>query len=99
MATLKEARINEKWAKRPKNNEIIAGNVYFNVAEDEEYDLIKFSINEIEGYYWWESLCFPSGTPIKEINKQTEEYVKNISQEKVNEYKRFLEDGMRYGWD
>lgn len=100
MATIKKIRINRNWSTRPTDNGIYVGDVWF-VEKGEPYDLIQFSINELDmGYFWHTSLCVPCGISDEDALKMAEEYAKdNISQKSIDSYKHFLEYGQKYGWD
>lgn len=99
MATLKKINIYRNWGIRPDGNTIIEGNIYYGVDKGEPYDLVQFSINEINGYYWNDTLCVPVGTEEDEINRIVNEYVATITEADIKEYQRFLDYGNKYGWD
>ena len=99
MATLKEINIYRNWGIRPDGNEIIAGNIYCDVEKGKPYDLVQFSINEINGYYWNETICVPLNTSDEDIKKIVEEYITTITDDDIKDYQRFLDDGNKYGWD
>lgn len=99
MATLKKINIYRNWGIRPDGNVIIAGNIYYNVEKGEPYDLVQFSINEITGYFWNESICVPLNTSDDDIKKIVEEYITTITDDDIKDYQRFLDDGNKYGWD
>lgn len=99
MATLKDIQIHRNWGKRPTGNVTIMGDVYYGVEEGDPYDLVQFSINEIKGYYWNESLCVAVDTSEEEIRKIVLEYISNISNKDIQEYQKFLDWGNKYGWD
>lgn len=99
MATLKNIEITKNYAIRPTGNVNIAHCVWC-VKGGEEYTLVKFSIEEIDGYLWVDSLCVPCSWGKRKIIKLTKEYCeKYITQEDIREYKSFLEDGEKWGWD
>lgn len=99
MATLKKINIYRNWGIRPDGNTIIEGNIYYGVNKGEPYDLVQFSINEINGYYWNTSLCVHAGMSEEEINRIVAEYVKTITNADIKEYQKFLDFGKKYGWD
>lgn len=99
MATLKGINIHRNWGKRPEGNITIEGNIYYGVEKGKPYDLIQFSINEINGYYWNNTLCVPVGTEEDEINRIVNEYVATITEADIKEYQKFLDYGNKYGWD
>ena len=99
MATLKDINIHRNWGIRPDGNAIIAGNIYYGVDKGEPYDLVQFSISEINGYYWNDTLCVPVETEEDEINRIVNEYVATITEADIKEYQRFLDYGKKYGWD
>lgn len=99
MATLKKINIYRNWGIRPDGNAIIAGNIYYDVEKGKPYDLVQFSISEINGYYWNDTLCVPVGTEEDEINRIVNEYVATITEADIKEYQRFLDYGNKYGWD
>lgn len=98
MATLKSIQISRSWGVRPTDNAIYIGCAWM-VEPGELYDLVQFSINEINGYYWRTSICVPEGTSEDEINKIVKEYINTLSDEDIKEYKDFLDFGNKYGWD
>lgn len=100
MATIKSIETNRNWGVRPSDNVIDFGFVW-KVKKGEQYDLVEFTINELgnKPYYWAESLCVPIGMTDKEIEKIVKDYVKTITDEDIKNYKEFLEDGERWGWD
>ena len=99
MATLKKVNIYRNWGIRPDGNTIIEGNIYYGVDKGEPYDLVQFSINEINGYYWNDTICVPIGTSEENINRIVNEFVKTITDADMKEYQRFLDYGNKYGWD
>ena len=99
MATLKNIQIYRNWGKRPTGNVIIIGDVYYGVEQGDLYDLVQFSIEEIKGYYWNETLCVTVGTSEEDIRKLVLEYISNISDKDIQEYQKFLDWGNKYGWD
>lgn len=99
MATIKDIKIHRNWGKRPTGNDIYCGMVW-GVEKGEPYDLVRFSINELDkSYFWYISLCFPCETSEEEIRESVEEYAKGITDKEIQDYCRFLEDGERWGWD
>ena len=59
------------------------------VEPGESYDLVQFSIDEINGYYWKTFICVPEGTSEDEINKIVKEYINTISDEDIKNTKIF----------
>lgn len=99
MATIKNIMINRNWGKRPTGNAVYCG-MAWGVEKGEPYDLVQFSINELDKPYFWNtSLCFPCGTSEEEIKESVEEYAKGITDKEIQDYRRFLDDGERWGWD
>ena len=100
MATIKNIKINREWGERPKDDSVYSGDIWF-VEKGEPYDLIQFKINELDKeYFWFESLCVPCNKTENEIKKIVEKYAKKeITEEKIRYYERFLNFGESYGWD
>lgn len=102
MATIKDLRISRNWGKRPESdNVIISGNVYVDVEKGQEYDMVQFSINELDKPYMWrKNLCVPCGTSKEQCREYAELFAKEfITDKDIQDYKRFLEDGEKWGWD
>lgn len=100
MATIKEVRISREWGTRPTGNYEIANMAWADVKKGDKYDLVKISINELgKPYYWQISFGFKCGTSEEEIRESVEEYAKGITDKEIQDYRRFLEDGERWGWD
>ena len=100
MATIKNIKIHRNWGKRPTDNAVYCG-MAWGVEKGEPYDLVQFSINELDKPYFWEtSLCFPCGMSEEEIRKDCVEYAKeNITEQDIKDYRRFLKNGEEWGWD
>jgi len=99
MATVKNIETHRNWGVRPNDN-VIHGGMVWRVKKGEPYDLVQFSINELnKGYYWADSLCLPAGLPDDEIKAKVEAYAKKIPTESISRFKEFLEDGEKWGWD
>lgn len=99
MATLKEIKINRKWGVRPNNNTIYIGSQW-GIEKDEPYDLVQFSINELnKPYFWNESLCLKCDLTEEQIKNEVEEYIGGITENDIKDYKSFLECGEKYGWN
>lgn len=98
MTTLKNIQVSKSWGIRPTDSAIYIGCAWM-VEPGEPYDLVQFSINEINGYYWRTSICVPEGTSDEDVEKIVKEYVSAISDEEIREYKKFLDWGNKYGWD
>lgn len=100
MATIKNIKVSRNWGKRPDNENIYIGDVWF-IEKGEEYDLLQFTINELDmGFYWNDSLCVPCGKTEEELLEIAKDYAKNqITDESIKSYRRFLEFGQKYGWD
>lgn len=101
MATIKDIKITRNWGKRPTGNSYITYEVYVDVEKGEAYDLVQFSINELgKPYYWRTSIGVKCGMSEKQINEVVEEYAReHITEQDIKDYKEFLEDGERWGWD
>ena len=100
MATIKEIEITRNWGERPQGNCDIVGNVYFGVAKGEPYDLVRFKINELDkDYSWFDSLCVACGTSEALCNDIASLYAKTLTQKDIKDYRQFLIDGERWGWD
>jgi hypothetical protein len=101
MATIKDYRISRDWGERPTGNCEISNEVYWNVEKGQQYDLVQFSINELDKeYYWITSVGVPVGTSEKVVKEIIEEYAKEyIDEESIKSYRSFLEDGEKWGWD
>ena len=100
MVTIKNIKINRNWGIRPTDNVICCGMAWA-VKKGEPYDLVQFSINELNKPYFWEtSLCLPCGQSEEEIRQDCEDYINTyITDEDVNRYRKFLESGEKWGWD
>lgn len=100
MATIKDIQISRERGTRPNNNAIYCG-MAWGVEKGEKYDLVQFSINELnKPYFWNTSLCFPCGMSEEEIRQECIKFAKEyISEKDVQDYRNFLEDGERWGWD
>ena len=98
MATLSEFNISREYGTRPSINGISVGYIW-EVEEGETYDMVSFSIKEIDRYFWHEVLCLKAGMSEEEIRSKVEYYVGLITEEDINEYKSFLKQGEKYGWD
>lgn len=100
MATIKNIKVSRKWATRPTGNSIYPEMIW-QVEKGQEYDLVQFSINELnKPYFWYESLCLPCGMSEEEIHEIVAQYVKErIDEQSIKDYKKFLEDGEKWGWD
>jgi len=100
MATVKKIRISREWNERPEDDIDIAGEIYF-VEKGQTYDLLQFTLEELGyDYFWHESLCVPCGKTEKELLEIARNYAKTqITDERLNNYRRFLDYGEKYGWD
>ena len=101
MATIKSIEIMRNFGKRPtSDNVIIQSNNYIGIEKGQEYDLVKFSINELnKPYFWNETLCVPTGTSEDVAMKLASEFAANITEQSIKEYQNFLNDGEKWGWD
>lgn len=100
MATIEDIKIYRNWEKRPTGNYEIANMGWVDVEKGDEFDLVQISINELnKPYYWKISFGFKCGTGEEEIREYVEEYAKEITDKEIQDYRRFLEDGERWGWD
>lgn len=100
MATIKDIKIHRNWGKRPTDNVVYVG-MAWGVEKGEPYDLVQFSINELDKFYFWNtSLCFPCGMSEEEIKKECVNYAQqNITEKDIKDYRYFLECGEKWGWD
>lgn len=100
MATIKDIKIYRNRGTRPTDYAVYCG-MAWGVEKGEPYDLVQFSINELnKPYFWRTSLCFPCGMSEEEIREECIEYAQqNITEKDIQDYRRFLEDGERWGWD
>lgn len=99
MATVKSINIvrNEFTRKRQDNG---VCNMCWFVNEGEPYDVVNFSINELDKSYFWNvTLCVPCGLSEDEINSKVKEYAETITEKQIADYRNFLEMGEIYGWD
>ena len=97
MATLKKINIIRNFSTR-KNNTL--GIVWQkNLKENEEYDLIQIGLEEIPHYYWKYSIGMKCGYSEEEIKNDIQEYIDTITDEEIANYKRFLANGEKWGWD
>ena len=100
MATIKDIDISRNWATRPTGNCEIANMAWAEVEKGEEYDLVKFSINELNKPYYWK-ICFgfKCGTSEEDIRETVEDYAETITEQDIKDYRDFLECGEKWGWD
>ena len=97
MATLKKINVIRNFSTR-KNNTL--GMVWEkNLKENEEYDLINISLEEIPHYYWKYSIGMKCGYSEEQIKNDIQEYIDTITDEEIANYKKFLANGEKYGWD
>ena len=97
MATLKKINVIRNFSTR-KNTKL--GMVWEkNLKENEEYDLINISLEEIPDYYWKYSIGMKCGYSEEQIKNDIQEYIDTITDEEIANYKRFLRDGEKYGWN
>lgn len=100
MATIKDIKIHREWGIRPTGNCSIANMGWADVEMGDRYDLVKILINELDKpYYWQISFGFKCGTSEEEIKESVEEYAKTITDKEIQDYRSFLEDGEKWGWD
>ena len=100
MATIKNISISREWGARPTDKAFYCG-MAWGVEKGEKYDLVQFSINELDKPYFWNtSLCFPCGSSEEEIKQECIEYAqKYITEKDIQDYRKFLEIGEKWGWD
>ena len=99
MVTVDKIYISRNYGKRPTDNAIYCG---FNwcVEKGQQYDLVQFSINELEKpYFWHMALCVKCGTSEEEINELVRDFAKTITDEEIHGYRQFLDDGEKWGWE
>lgn len=97
MATLKKINIIRNFSTR-KNTKL--GMVWEkNLKENEEYDLINISLEEIPHYYWKYSIGMKCGYSEEQIKNDIQEYIDTITDEEIANYKKFLANGEKYGWN
>ena len=99
MATIKTIDITRNGGERPaEDNNYFQGKWYVKVGE--KFDSVKFIINELDKFYYWiTTLYVPSGMEYNDIKELAETYAKTITEEDIKEYREFLEDGEKWGWD
>ena len=84
MATIKEIQRSRNWGVRPTSDVIVEGHIWL-VEKGQPYDLVQFSINELNKPYWW---------------RVVRDYAEDVITEKdIKEYIWFLECGEKWGWD
>ena len=100
MATIKSISRSKNWGVRPTNNIILAGHIWL-VEKGQPYDLVQFSINELDKpYFWKEHLCVPCDWEEGVVERVIKRYAENeITEKDINNYRQFLEDGEKWGWD
>ena len=99
MATVKKIYISRNYGKRPTDNAIYGG-CNWCVEKGQQYDLVQFSINELQKPYFWRiALCIECGTSEEKINELVRYYAETITDEEMHNYQSFLEDGEKWGWD
>ena len=100
MATIKSISRSKNWGVRPTNNTILAGHIWL-VEKGQPYDLVQFSINELDKpYFWKEHLCVPCDWEEDVIERVIKRYAENeITEKDINNHRQFLEFGEKWGWD
>lgn len=100
MATIKDIKIHRNFGIRPNNDLIVVGNVWL-VEKGQPYHLVQFTINELnKPYMWGACLCVPCDWEDKEIERVVKDYAQDeITEKDIIDYKSFIEDGEKWGWD
>lgn len=100
MATIKSISRSRNWGVRPTNNIILAGHIWL-VEKGQPYDLVQFSINELDkSYFWNEHLCVPCDWEEDVVERVVKGYAEDeITEKDIKAYRQFLEDGEKWGWD
>ena len=97
MITIKKIEINRNWSYRNGREYY---EVFYNVPVSERYDLVKFIVKELGlDIFWHTSIGVPLNTSEQEINKYVYKYAETITNQDVKDYRRFIDDGDKYGWD
>lgn len=95
--TIKKINILRNWGTR---NGRECDKVFHDVPVAEKYDLVQFVINELGlDIYWCVSIGVPLNTSEEDATKYVEKYIKTIKKSDIADYKRFINDGDKYGWD
>ena len=69
MGTITEINIERNYGVRPTDNAIYEG-MAWGVEKGEPYDLVQFSLKEIDKpYFWRTTLCFPCGMSEQKFHK------------------------------
>lgn len=100
MATIKSISRSKNWGVRPTNNIILDGHIWL-VEKGQPYDLVQFSINELDkSYFWNEHLCVPCDWKEDVVERVVKRYAEDeITEKGIKAYRQFLEDGEKWGWD
>lgn len=98
MATLNNFERIKNFATRPNDNCVYPGHVWL-VEKGERYDLVQFTIKEVKGYYWDESICVPTDFADEQVENIVNERVSLITDAQISEYLGFIEDLKQYGCD
>ena len=100
MATIKDIKRTKNRGIRPTNNVILAGHIWL-VEKGQPYDLVQFSINELnKPYLWRECICVPCDWEDETIERVVRGYAEDeITEKDIKDYVWFLECGEKWGWD
>lgn len=100
MATIKSISRSRNRGIRPINNIIFAGYIWL-VEKGQPYDLVQFSINELDkSYFWNEHFCVPCDWKEDVVERVVKRYAEDeITEKDIKAYRQFLEDGEKWGWD
>lgn len=100
MATIKKIQRSRNWSKRPIGNIVLDGHIWL-VEKGQDYDLVQFSINELDKpYFWRESICVPCDWEDEVVERVVKGYAEDeITEKDIKDYFEFLECGEKWGWD
>ena len=97
MNDIKNIRIKRNFGVRNAKYDNL-GDIWY-VKDGEPYDLVQFSIKEMEGFMWRDALCLPCGLSETEIREYVNDVSATITKSQIEEYKDFIEFGKTFGWD
>ena len=97
MATLNNINIVRNFSTRNSNRYCMVWQK--DLKENEEYDLVQISLKEIPHYYWQYSIGMKRGYSEEQIKNDIQEYIDTITDEEIANYKKFLANGEKWGWD
>lgn len=99
MFNIKTITIKRDYGVRPQGKSHLDNDNIWDVEVGEPYALVRFVFEEVPGYYYWTSVSMNNDLSDEEIERQIKEAVKTIPESDLDWFKRFIENGERWGWD